>query len=203
MKDNQTCSRCGVELCDDNWYPSCQRTYHHICKKCSDARTKLWKDGNTDKMKAIHTRGRRNRGALPYSENKKCSQYLGIHIAENVLCHVFNDVKVVPHNNPGFDFICGRGYKVDVKSSCRHHNRYADNWVFCIEKNKMAEYFLCIAFDNRDEITPEHVWLIPAETINDKIGIGNSESRLDKWKECELPIDEVISCCNSMKAAST
>ena len=199
MKDDPTCSRCGVELCDDNWYPSCQRTCHHICKKCDNLRKTLWQDANPDKVKAIHARGRRKRGVLPYSENKKCSQYLGVHIAENVLRHVFNDVKVMPHNNPGYDFICGGGHKIDVKSSCRHHSRYADNWVFYIKKNKMAKYFLCIAFDNRDDITPEHVWLIPSDEVNDKTGASIAITTLDKWKEYELPIDKVITCCNSMK----
>lgn len=139
----------------------------------------------------------------PLGTNRECACYLGVHVAERVLSHVFEDVQRMPHNNPGFDFICRRGYKIDVKSSCRlHREGPANQWYFNIYKNTIADYFLCLAFDDRKSLNPEHVWLIPGADVNDRTGISITESCLEKWDRYELPgkLDEVVSCCNVLKA---
>jgi len=134
------------------------------------------------------------------SENKSCTRYLGCHIAEQVLSKVFKGVQIMPPNNPGYDFICGKGYKIDVKSSCRLiKNNRNDSWLFRINKNKTPNYFLCLAFDNRKNLNPEHIWLIKGLLVNEQVGISISESRLNKWSEYEQPIDKVINCCNIMR----
>lgn len=136
----------------------------------------------------------------PMSENRECASFLGVHVAERVLSHIFKNVIRMPINNPGFDFRCSRDYLVDAKSSCwNHHPHQADNWQFHIDKNKIAEYFICIAFDNRENLTPEHIWLIPSADVNDNITISIAESMLDKWSKYEHPIDRVILCCNTMR----
>lgn len=163
--------------------------HEYICQNCN---RKQWSSWN-------HRAGR----CQPMNKNRECTHFLGIHVAEEMLSYVFKKVYRMPFGNPGYDFICGRAYRIDVKSSCRGHDSpHSDRWKFAINKNLIAEYFLCLAFDNRHDLNPEHIWLIPSETINDKIGVGISESRLEKWKEYELPIDKVISCCDSMKEAS-
>ena len=134
------------------------------------------------------------------SDNKDCAAFLGVYVAERVLSHVFKHVQRMPNNNPGYDFICGRGYKIDVKSSCCYHSKtQADRWAFKIRKNQIAEYFLCLAFDNRESLNPEHIWLIPAENISDHENTSISIMRLDKWSEYELDIDRVSTCCNILR----
>lgn len=32
---SQTCRTCGVELTEQNWFPSCEKNYDYICKVCS------------------------------------------------------------------------------------------------------------------------------------------------------------------------
>lgn len=133
--------------------------------------------------------------------NKTCASYLGCTVAERVLSYVFKDVERMPYNNPGYDFICGKGFRIDVKSTCRRkHETWSDQWGFGIRYNTIADYFLCIAFDNREDLNPEHIWLIPGSDINDKSNAVISESTLDKWSRYELnKLDNVISCCNILR----
>lgn len=134
------------------------------------------------------------------SENRDCASFLGVHVAERVPSHVFKDVQRMAQGNHGFDFICRYGYKVDVKSSCRHcSEKFADNWVFCINRNYIADYFLLLAFDNREHLVPEHIWMIPGSDINDRTGVGIAESRLGKWAQYEQPLDRVLTCCDVLR----
>lgn len=136
----------------------------------------------------------------PMDKNRECTLFLGVYVAERVLRHVFKHTKQMPMNNPGFDFICGNGYMVDVKSSCRrHHETWADRWMFHIKRNQIAEYFLCLAFDNRESLNPEHMWLIPSENVNRYTTITISESRISKWDDYKLDVDKVSACCDAIR----
>jgi len=136
------------------------------------------------------------------SKNKNCSDYLGIHIAENVLSKVFKDVIKMPNNNPGYDFICSNGYKIDVKSACMKKDR-PDSWYFHTENNFIADYFLCIAFDNREDLNPLHMWLIPSNTITNKnSSLYISNKSIDVWNRYEKSIYNIIQCCNSFRWAT-
>ena len=133
--------------------------------------------------------------------NKCCPDYLGVTVAEKVLSKVFKNVQRMPMNNPGFDFICGRGYKIDVKSACKLKDR--NTWMFCINHNRIAGYFLVLAFDNRDDLNPLHVWLIPGRAVNHLSILAISLSTIEKWSQYELigKLDKVIACCNIMKGS--
>jgi hypothetical protein len=135
-------------------------------------------------------------------ENKSCPKYLGEVIAERVLAGLFEHVEKAPMNNPGWDFICGKKKRIDCKSSCLRHGTYSNSyWSFHICKNIICDYFLCLAFDDRDSLNPLHVWLIPGELINDKksISITNTDMSLVKWKQYEKPIDNVLTCCSKLR----
>ena len=195
-KTNPTCKVCGVKLIDENWQPSYQKKHDHICKKCECERTRQWRKANPEKAKAISTRNNRKRGKQPMNENKKCASYLGVYVAERVLSHVFKNVQQMPYGNPGYDFICNKGYMVDVKSSCLHRD---NTWLFHIDHNAIADYFLCLAFDNRQDLNPLHVWLIPGCDINDHISVSISKPTVGKWQQYERSVDQVTTCCNTMK----
>jgi len=130
--------------------------------------------------------------------NKQCSQYLGITIAERVLSKIFKNVKVMPFGNQGYDIICGQGYKIDIKSAVRRKQHL---WGFNIGRNQIADYFLCLAFDSREDLNPEHLWLIPGSNINYFTGITISELKLDKWSQYEITnkLNDVINCCNMIR----
>jgi len=205
------CRLCKDRLTDVNWSVSCKQGNHRICKTCSCEQVATWKQANpervqetqkrwailnTTKVKTSQTKSRKKRGILPFSENKKCPTFLGVHVAERVLSYVFRDVKRMPMNNPGFDFICNRGKKIDVKSSC---TRKDHGWDFRIKRNPIADYFLCLAFDNRDALNPLHVWLLPANQFNQFVGISIRPSTLNKWAMYKLSMTQIITCCDTIR----
>ena len=130
------------------------------------------------------------------TKNKNSAQYLG-DIAENVLSKVFKRVKVMPYGNPGYDFICGAGYKIDVKSSA-----VGDKWgywTFNIRQNTIPNYFLCIAFNSRIALEPVHLWLFPGDVVNMYEGLVIPKRAVLKWIQYERPLDKVITQCNKIK----
>lgn len=136
----------------------------------------------------------------PYSKNKECSLYLGVHVAERILSDVFEDVERMPMHNPGYDVICNKGKRVDIKSSCKQKGQ--NQWAFHIARNTIADYFLCLAFDNREDLNPLHVWLIPGSELNHLTSATISESTLHKWDEYSLDISKVKDGCNVARTAN-
>lgn len=137
---------------------------------------------------------------ISMSENKDCTLYLGVHIAERVLSHIFEDVVRMPNGTPGFDFICKKGFKIDVKSSCLSKKGY---WQFNIKYNKIADYFLLLAFDNREYLNPEHIWLIKRSDLSNKgkILINNAEYSLLYYIKYEQidKLEILKDCCNILR----
>ena len=138
----------------------------------------------------------------PSNKNKSCALYLGL-MAEKLLSKVFKDVERMPNGNIGFDFKCSKGMKIDVKSSVLIFNKnsinHKGNWHFNINKNTIADYFLCIAFNNRKDKNPLHLWLIPSKKVNHLQTLSISKTTIHKWSQYEKSLDKTIECCNSMK----
>ena len=131
--------------------------------------------------------------------NKNSSNYLGVTVAERVLSKVFKKVEVMSPHNRGYDIICNQGYKIDIKASTKRKD--SKRWVYLIKQNQIADYFLCLAFDDRKNLNPMHIWLISSKEINHLQFLGISEFKLDKWSKYELTdkLDKVITCCNIMR----
>ena len=169
---------------------------HHAHGMCDSCYTKWWKRQFPAQYKAKEAKQRIKNGHLPYSQNKTCPMFLGVHVAEQVLAKVFKNVIQMPINNPGYDFICNKGMKIDVKSSCLRSN---GQWTFEIHKNQTADYFLCLAFDNRQQLTPLHAWLLPGKDINHLVKASISKPTLSKWDAHELDIHTIVKCCDSLR----
>lgn len=190
MSHPHICNKCGVELTSDNWRIYTKENHVYLCNACINEKNRLYAE-----------RVRRQNGCSTMEENRSCPSFLGVHIAEEVLLNVFVHVERMPYGTPGYDFICNRGKKVDVKSSCiRVITGHSKRWCYHINQNTNTDYFLCIAFDDRESLNPLYLWMIPAGAINDRLHISISESTLHKWDKYKLEIDKVISCCNIMKA---
>lgn len=227
--ETKYCNKCKKTkpLIEFNFYKTGKRTGkpRSWCKICSNNSNKLLyirtKDHISKKHNEYHIKNLKNiqiqqrmwhnshpnyaaernhitKKSIPMSKAKDSAAYLGIFIAERALSKFFEEITRMPNGNPGFDFICKRGFKIDVKSRCISDNA----WGFNIHKNKIANYFLCIAFDNRTNLTPLHVWLIPGKIINEKhmLYISNSINSLAKWLQYEKPLDKVNTCCSIMRA---
>ena len=42
------CRVCGIELTDENWFPSLKKKNCIICKKCNNDKMQLWRESNRD-----------------------------------------------------------------------------------------------------------------------------------------------------------
>ncbi len=175
-------------------------------QKESSAKTKGFKD-STDYKRKIDKIRRVKRG-LPadMKANDKCSLWLGYVRGEEVLCKVFENVERMPITHPNYDFICNKNFKIDVKTTCLSVN---NNWMFNINKNKIADYFLLLAFDNRDDLNPQHIWLIKGTEVirtrplnNRKISaIKNISKYLKHYEKYELTdkLNKLINYCDKLK----
>lgn len=186
------CLTCNQTLPIDQFALSYTRAgkHRHECRTCRALKTKNRK----------HAKGIQR----PMSDAKESSVFLGVHIAERVLSAVFGDIKRMPYGNPGYDFICKNGFKIDVKSSCLHPGDHRRGyWKFQIKYNTAADHFLCLAFDNRESLNPLHIWLIPGVIVSGKktLNISNSTSPLKKWKRYERPIDKISACCDTLRGS--
>jgi len=142
----------------------------------------------------------------PLKDSKELPTYLGVYIAERVLSNYFEDIQRMPYGNKGYDYVCKRGFKIDVKSSVLHHreNRIP-RWVFPTRHNTTADHFLCLAFDNRESLNPVHIWLVPSKdvAIKPSISVGDCDKSLSLWSKYAKPIDKVISSCNALRGDIT
>lgn len=130
------------------------------------------------------------------TDNKECGTYLG-DIAEIILSNIYDSVQVMPINNHGYDIICSREFKIDIKASAIGDKGF---WAFTISKNIIADYFLCLAFNNRDDLkNPVHLWLIPGHVVNHLVGLKIRKGTIDKWSEYELSLDKLVACCDNLK----
>lgn len=172
---------------------------NYWCNTCKSIAGKLYKITHPEKANINrYKRGER----VPLQIAKESGSYLGVYIAERVLANYFSDIERMPYGNPGYDFICKNGFKIDVKSAClSKRSEGSDRWVFIIDHNQTADYFLLLAFDNRESLNPMHVWLIPGKDISNCVGvhIANTAPSLSKWLQYERPIGKVIANCNVLK----
>lgn len=196
------CRECNTTLVlGDNWNTCRKKNGQYICKECENLRRQIWRKANPEKERNYYTTSNRKRGMKPFDENRGCASFLGIHVAERVLRHVFKDVQVMPIHNPGYDIVCNHGKKIDIKAACvSYGQRSLGMWQFAIRKNQIADYFLCLAFDDRNSLNPMHIWLIPGADINHFAGVNISISTVDRWRKYEInKIESVRSCCDLLR----
>ena len=201
MRPMKTCIKCG-EFKEHHAHGLCNKCYRleyvkpfKKCSVCGNERSIMARGMCTSCYKRIY-RGTMDEGGTKIV-NRESSNFLGVDVAEQMLSLVFNDVKLMPINHPGYDFICNHGKKIDVKSACMRTDK--KSWGFCIRKNKTPDYFLCIAFDDRDGLNPLHLWLLPGELVNTKVSASIALTRINKWDEYRLDIVETLKCCNDIK----
>lgn len=146
----------------------------------------------------------------PMESNEDCSYYLGIVNAEMKIAREILPKKIgeiifeSPINFPGYDFICKNEFlpscslkeiKIDVKSSCLYESL---KLCFKVLFNRVPDYFLNIAFDNRIDLSVLHIWLFHRDELirgmpyykRDKIYFTNKYKFLLPFKRYE--IDSII-----------
>lgn len=105
---------------------------------------KLYREENYERLAEC---ARKRMGYISMYKNKSCAAYLGIVIGERLCRYLFKDVQIMPNNNPGFDIICNKGKKIDVKTGCIHlnHGKHS-NWIFHIKKKHHCRLFHLYSF---------------------------------------------------------
>ena len=133
-------------------------------------------------------------------ENKSCAQYLGIVIGERLCRHLFKDVEVMPNGFPDYDFICNKGKKINVKTACITFDKGGwHHWQFEIKENKIPDFFILVAFDNRSDLNPLHLWIIPGHEINHRKSKSIRSSTIHKWDKWKQDITKAQLCCAEIK----
>lgn len=136
---------------------------------------------------------------LPMSDNEDCPSYLGVHIGENyaekiLIVHFGGIEKRMPYNHPYYEFMVKGEYSIQVKTRTLIYHEGWEGWYFMIGHNNIADYFLLLAFDNRENKNLLHIWLIKRDEIireekfynRDSITITNIPEYLLEFQKYEL-----------------
>ena len=171
------------------------------------AKRKGFEDYNEEHRSYVHNTGRQ----LPKEVNKKCPAYFGS-FTESLMIQTFEDPIKMPYGNKGFDWTCKRGDKIDNKSVCLSLNiPYWEGWIFSIEYNNIADWFILSAWDDRDSLTPLHVWIFHKNDIvrerkfwrRDSFSITNKPNHLKKFESYEASnrFDKLKDICDKTKTS--
>ena len=210
MNLTKKCSKCGISKPLDEFHNQKDGKYgkRADCKKCNIEHSKQYAQEHKVEIKKYQKNYRQNnkekirtqRGSKSMYEDKSSNQWLGIVIGERLCRHLFKDVEVMPFGNPKFDIVCNRGKKIDVKIAVITFNHGKNpRWIFNIRRNTTADFFICVAFDNRIDLNPLHLWMIPGKEVNHKTKEIISPSRIHKWDKWERDINNAQLCCTEMK----
>lgn len=153
------------------------------CKTITEYLDKCAKDigfeNETERMREYrHNTGRQ----IPMQYNPDCPAWFGNFIVENYIMKTFEDPIKMPYGNPGYDWICNKGQKIDSKARCLEYKGGKwSGWKFSIKYNIITDYFILSAWDNRDSLNPLHVWIFHKDDMVRK-GKGGCAPRVKFWK---------------------
>jgi hypothetical protein len=137
-----------------------------------DSNNRIYQNfGYKDKAEYLRNWRHSNGIQFPMEENTDCAHYLGTLVAERqygriILPEMFGGiVKEMPYGNPSFDFLVKGNIKVDVKSCCLREIKGWHGWEPHVRFNNVTDYFIILAFDDRDNLNLIYVWLIGKNEI--------------------------------------
>jgi hypothetical protein len=212
----KTCKTCGITKDFTEFQASPKRVdrLKADCRTCCTKKQREWRLKNRDKWNQYQRdyyfehREEKIKSAqqweydhgyhVPMEDARNCSLHLGVAFGEFLLSNYFEHVNRAKNNTPGYDFICSKRFKIDVKTSSLNSGKWGDFWSFRINRNKTPDYFLLLAIESRENRVPIHVWLIPGEKINKNINCYISKSNVKRWETYEKPIAKAIKCYNEL-----
>lgn len=120
---------------------------------------------------------------FPKEDNPDCSAYFG-DFTESLMIQTFECTIRMPYGNPGYDWTCKRGDKIDNKGRCLSYRPgQSPRCKFYIGYNNIADWFILSAWDSRDNLNPLHVWAFH----NDDIVRGRKFWRRDTFTITNTP----------------
>lgn len=186
-----------------------QKEYREKCvQRLGFENLKDYRDDRARKRGYDDDTDRRRKG-LSMSENKNCTSYFGIEIAEKYVYTLFEDAIRMPNNNPGFDWICKKGEKVQHAARCLCKSKDSWVWVFGIKYNNVTDYFILTGWDNRYSLNPLHVWIFHKDDIvrgrkfwrRDSFSIINRPEYLAEFQKHEITdkLEKLKELCKILK----
>jgi len=147
-----------------------------------------------------------NKGICEPSEfNKGCPSHFG-EFTENLMIQTFEDAIKMPYGNPGYDWICKRGDKIDNKGRCLDYVEGYPGWSYPIRYNNIADWFILSAWDDRDSLNPLHVWIFHKNDIvgerkfwrRDTLWVSNTQKGIKEFEKYEATyrLDKLKELCN-------
>ena len=180
------------------------RKYRENNKKKIAEQKKKHLQANHEEINKRRRIKRRKKGILHWSEVRHLR--LGLYI-EKAIAKMFGSIAEVT-NNPGVDFVCPNGYKMQVKvSSMRYNHGKHPAWSFGIRRNKVVDYFILVAVNSSEDIDKEdfkpiNIWLMKGKLVNKQGDVSVALSRISKWDEYSIMKEyenKFVACCTTIK----
>lgn len=184
------------------------------CKNAREYYDKCAKNAGFNNSTERTKKYKHNNGICwPMSDNPDCSSYFGNFIVENYIIQTFEDPIRMPYGNPGFDWLCKKGEKVDSKAACISQYNGGSRWEFPIRYNNIADWFILSAWDNRESLNPLHIWIFHKNDIvrgrkfwrRDSFSITNTPEKLKEFEKYEVTdrLDKLKELVNKLKEEET
>lgn len=110
--------------------------------------------------------------------NESCSDWLG-NITEDLMLSLYPSAIKMPPKNPGFDYFCD-GVRIDIKGMCLFYDiDRSPFWKFGIKHNNIADKFVLLGYDNRENLIPMYGWEFDK---NDIVRYGKRGEMKEFWK---------------------
>lgn len=162
-----------------------------------DSNNRIYQNfGYKDKAEYLREWRHSNGIQLPMDVNTDCAHYLGTLVAEIqygrvILPEMFGGIEQeMPYGNPSYDFLVKGNIKVDIKSCCLREMKGWIGWEPHVRFNNVTDYFVILAFDDRDNLNLIFIWSIGKNEIirgnkfhmRDSIKITNTRRGLLEFK---------------------
>lgn len=151
----------------------------------------------------------------PIDEAKDSSSYFGVCIGEKYVSQTFDNPKMMPYGNPGYDWECKNGLKIQHEARCLCRSEYATDgtnpqFKFThIDYNKVADVFILSGWKDRKSLEPLHVWAFYKDDIvrgelfwmRDSLSITNIPLCLREFEKFEVTsrLDKLKDMCKDIK----
>ena len=179
------------------------------CKNIKEYQNKCAQnDGFEDRNEKIRYWKHKAGICLPKEFNEDCSVHFG-DFTENLMIQTFEDPIKMPYGNPGFDWKCKNGDKIDNKGICLMCRGYSPYFAFPIRCNNIADVFILSCWDDRNSLNPLHIFAFHKNDIVrgrkfckfELFVITNTPKKLkelEKWEVTDR-LNKLKEICNVLK----
>lgn len=209
-KKNYICSACYAG--DGERHPTLKRS--DFKTRLEYANTQAQRLGFKDEAERAKINRWKRGVQRPIEEAKDSGPYFGICIGEKYISKTFDNPKMMPYGNPGYDWICKNGLKIQLECRCLCDNTCSPGanpqFKFThIDYNKVADVFILSGWKDRESLEPLFVLAFKKDDIvrgepfwmRNSLSITNSPGGLAEFKDFEVTnkLDKLKEMCKDIK----